>query len=98
MIVDIALAAENDLEDGYWFYKRQHPGLDSYFRINLAGDIQSLSITGRIHKIEHGFYRAISKRFPFGIYNSICQKRVIVAAILDLRSEHLWVRSQPKAR
>jgi len=59
MIVDIAFAAENDLVDGYWFYERQHPGLGNYFRINLAADIESLSITGGVHEIEHGFYRAL---------------------------------------
>lgn len=98
MIVDIALAAENDLVDGYWFYERQHAGLGNYFRINLAADIESLSITGGVHSIELGFYRALSKRFPFGIYYLVSSNRVIVIAILDLRREPLWIRSQLKAR
>lgn len=51
MIVEIALAAENDLAGGYWFYERQHVGLGNYFRINLAADIESLALTGGVHEV-----------------------------------------------
>jgi hypothetical protein len=98
MIVDIALAAEEDLADGYWFYERQHTGLGDYFRSNLIADIESLAITGGIHEIEFGFHRALSKRFPYGIYYLANSERVIVAAVLDLRREPLWIRGQLDSR
>jgi plasmid stabilization system protein ParE len=98
MIVEIALAAENDLADGYWFYERQHQGLGNYFRVNLVADIESLALTGGIHEIELGFHRAMSKRFPYGIYYLSDAHRVIVAAVLDLRREPLWIRSHLEAR
>jgi hypothetical protein len=50
MIVDIALAAEEDLADGYWFYERQHAGLGDYFRSNLIADIESPAMTGGISR------------------------------------------------
>lgn len=98
MIVDIALAAENDLADGYWFYERQHIGFGNYFRINLAADIESLVLTGGIHEVELGFHRAMSKRFPYGIYYLVEANRVVVAAVLDLRREPLWIRGQLSTR
>ena len=56
MIVEIALAAENDLADGFWFYEHQHTGLAHYFRVNLAADIESLALNSGIHEIELGFH------------------------------------------
>lgn len=98
MIVDIALAAEEDLADGYWFYERQHAGLGNYFRSNLIADIESLAMTGGIHEIEFEFHRALSKRFPYGIYYLADSERVLVAAVLDLRREPLWIRGQLGSR
>ncbi len=98
MIVDIALAAENDIAEGYWFYERQHIGLGDYFRVNLAADIESLAMTGGIHELELGFHRAMAKRFPYGIYYLIETDHVIVAAVLDLRREPLWIRGQLSSR
>jgi len=98
MIVDIALAAENDLAGGYWFYEHQHVGLGNYFRINLAADIESLALTGGVHEYELGFHRAMAKRFPYGIYYLADNDRVIVAAVLDLRREPLWIREQLSTR
>jgi len=98
MIVNIAIAAENDLADGYWFYERQHAGLGSYFRINLAADIESLALTGGIHEYELGFHRAMAKRFPYGLYYLIDKDLVVVAAVLDLRREPLWIREQLNTR
>jgi hypothetical protein len=98
MIVGIALAAENDLADGYWFYERQHVGLGDYFRVNLAADIESLALTGGIHELDLGFHRAMAKRFPYGIYYLIDGDKLIVAAVLDLRREPLWIREHLNSR
>lgn len=98
MIVDIALAAEEDLADGYWFYERQHAGLGDYFRSNLIADIESLAMTGGIHETEFGFHRALAKRFPYGIYYLGNSERVVVVAILDLRREPLWIRRRLDSR
>lgn len=94
MIVDIALAAENDLSDGYWFYERQSIGLGDYFRSCLFSDIDSLTFFGGIHEIHFGFHRALSKRFPYGIFYAVDGQRAVVVAVLDLRREPLWVREK----
>lgn len=98
MNVEIALAAENDLAEAFWFYERQYVGLGDYFRVNLAADIDSLALTAGIHEIELGFHRAMSKRFPYGIYYMIENDRAIIVAVLDLRREPLWIREQLNSR
>ena len=98
MIVDIALAAENDIAEGYWFYERQDDGLGDYFRSCLFADIESLVYFGGIHEMELGFHRALSKRFPYGIYYATNANHVIVVAVLDLRREPLWIREQLEGR
>ncbi len=60
--------AENDLQEGREFYDRQEPGVGDYFAAALAADIESLMLYAGIHPVEFGFHRALSKRFPFGIY------------------------------
>jgi hypothetical protein len=91
MIVEISSDAENDLVDGFWFYERQSPGLGSYFRSCLISDIDSLKYYAGVHEKEYGYHRALSKRFPFGIYYSCDSERLVVIAVLDLRSSPLWI-------
>jgi hypothetical protein len=73
MKIAISQDAENDLADGYWFYERQNRGLGNYFRSCLIADVESLQYFAGIYEIEHGYHRALSKRFPFRIYYSICE-------------------------
>ena len=94
MKIGISSDAEKDLSDGYWFYERQHPGLGDYFRACLISDIESLVYFAGIHEVEYGYHRALSKRFPFGIYYRIDEALVTVVAILDLRREPLWIRDR----
>ena len=91
MIVEISSDAENDLVDGFWFYERQSPGLGDYFRSCLISDIDSLKYYAGVHEKEYGYHRALSKRFPFGIYYSCDSERLVVIAVLDLRSNPLWI-------
>jgi len=62
--------AEDDLQNGRQFYDRQGPGVGAYFAAALASDIDSLILFAGIHPILFGFYRVLSKRFPFGVYPS----------------------------
>ena len=91
MIVEISSDAENDLVDGFWFYERQSPGLGDYFRSCLISDIDCLKYYAGVHEKEYGYHRALSKRFPFGIYYSCDSERLVVIAVLDLRSNPLWI-------
>ena len=70
MSIQILDEAEDDLQDGCEFYDRLEPGVGDYFAAALASDIESLILFAGIHPLEFGFHRALSKRFPFGIYLS----------------------------
>lgn len=85
MQVQILDEAEQDLLEGVQFYENQISGLGQYFLDSLFSDIDSLQIYGGIHSVHFGYYRLLSKRFPFAIYyrieNNVCRVR----AILDCR-------------
>jgi plasmid stabilization system protein ParE len=84
--------AEDDLQDGREFYERQEPGVGDYFAAALAADIDSLILFAGIHPIEFGFHRALSKRFPFGVYSLNEDKVIRIYAVLDLRRDPAWIR------
>lgn len=94
MIVDISSDAEEDLIEGYWFYERQSPGLGDYFRSCLIADLESLTYYAGIHERVYGFYRALSKRFPFCIYYRYNANTLLIVAVLDARREPLWIRQR----
>jgi len=60
--------AERDLEIGADFYESQQAGLGTYFNDCLLSDIESLKLYAGIHEQYLGFFRSLSKRFPFSIY------------------------------
>jgi plasmid stabilization system protein ParE len=79
--------ALRDLDEGYAFYERQSTGLGSYFEDSLFSDIDSLVVFAGVHSKVHGFYRALSKRFPFAIYYMMSDQQVLVHAVLDCRRD-----------
>ena len=92
MIVGISAGAESDLAEAFWFYEGQSQGLGDYFRACLIADIESRVFLGGIHEGEHGYHRALSKTFPFGIYYRIRQDQLTIVGVLDLRREPQWIR------
>lgn len=94
MIVEILDSAEIDMEDGFHFYERQSSGLGSYFLDSLYSDIDSLVYYGGIHCVVFGYYRLMSKRFPFAIYYKVSGDTIIVMAVLDCRRNPSWIRKR----
>ena len=92
MRIQVLDEAEEDLRDGREFYERQEPGVGDYFAAALASDIDSLILFAGIHPHEFGFHRALSKRFPFGIYYLIEEEVIRIYAVLDLRRDPAWIR------
>ena len=92
MRIQVLDEAEDDLQNGRRFYDRQGPGVGAYFAAALASDIDSLILFAGIHPQEFGFHRALSKRFPFGVYNLVEEELVRVYAVLDLRRDPAWIR------
>ncbi|MEO6971608.1 MAG: type II toxin-antitoxin system RelE/ParE family toxin [Chthoniobacterales bacterium] len=98
MRIHVLDEAEDDLQNGRRFYDRQGPGVGAYFAAALASDIDSLILFAGIHPREFGFYRTLSKRFPFGIYYLFETEVVEVYAVLDLRRDPAWIRRRLKAK
>ena len=79
--------AERDLEIGADFYESQAAGLGVYFNDCLTSDIESLRLYAGIHETYRGFYRALSKRFPFSIYYKLNEDCVEIYSVLDARQD-----------
>jgi hypothetical protein len=90
--------AEDDLQDGREFSNRQEPAVGDYFAAALAADLDSLVLFAGIHPLETGFHRALSKRFPFGIYYLIEDSIIRIYAVLDLRRDPAWIRRKLTVR
>ena len=98
MRIQVLDEAEDDLQHGREFYDRQEPGVGDYFAAALAADIDSLILFAGIHSMEFGFHRALSKRFPFGVYYLIEDAIIRIYAVLDLRRHPAWIRRKLTAR
>ena len=80
MRLRILSLAETDLLYGFRFYERQRPGVGSYFLDALYSDIESLRLYAGVHRRVYGYHRALSKRFPFGIYTMSVMRRSMSGA------------------
>ena len=97
MRIRILDEAEKDLEEGYRFYESKSVGLGSYFLDSLYSDIDSLLYFAGIHYVIFGYYRLLSKRFPFAVYYriiDIIDDVVLVYAVLDCRRNPSWIRER----
>ncbi len=94
MNIEILGAARQDLLDGYRFYDKQAEAVGAYFLDTLIADIDSLTITGGVHSTHFGgYYRLLSKRFPFAVYYRIENQTARVYAVLDCRRSPAWIRN-----
>ena len=90
--------AAKDLDAGRAFYDFNEEGIGLYFIDSLLSDIESLKILAGIHSKKFGFYRMLSKRFPFALYYDIDGQMARVAAILDMRRDPAWIRKELQRR
>ena len=96
MKIKILEEARQDLVDGAAFYEKQSPGLGEYFRDTLFSDIESLLLYAGIHIEKWGYFRSLSRRFPFAIYYSIESDEIRIQAILDCRRDPKLVEDRLK--
>ena len=87
MMIQIMGEAELDLLEGFRFYDQQSAGLGDYFLNSLFSDIDSLLLYAGIRSVHFGFYRLLSRKFPFFIYNRIEDQITQVWAVLDCRQD-----------
>ena len=94
MKVQILDEAMQDLVTGSRFYERQSDGLGDYFLDSLFADIDSLQIYVGIHEVSFGYYRLLSKRFPFAVYYRVENEIAQVYAVVDCRRDPNWIRDR----
>lgn len=92
--IQILSDAEKDLEAGRAFYETQGYEIGIYFWDSLLSDIESLVIYAGVHCKEHGFYRMLSKRFPYAIYYEIKGEVVYVVAVLPICRSPSWIKGK----
>lgn len=85
MKIRVLNSAKEDLYNGRLFYEKQAEGIGKYFFDSLFSDIDSLVLYAGIHLKVFGFYRLLSKRFPFAIYYTLEKNWIVVYRVLDLR-------------
>ena len=78
--------AHEDLLTGREFYERQQAGLGAYFLDSLFSDVESLLLHAGVHARHFGYFRALSRRFPYAIYYRINGDVIEVWRVLDCRS------------
>ena len=90
---DIVLleVASQDLLAGRRFYERRQKDLGSYFWQCLLSDLESLKIYAGVHTKVNGYYRMMSKRFPFTIYYDVVDNIAYVIAILPFKKNPIWI-------
>jgi hypothetical protein len=59
--------------------------LGEYFFDSLFSDIDSLLLYAGIHQMFWGYYRMLSKRFPYAVYYKIDGDNLVVWRVMDLR-------------
>lgn len=98
MKIEILDEAERDLEEAARFYEEQKDGLGRYFLDSLFADLESLSLYAGIHSTVDGYFRLLSKTFPYAIYYLITTKSIRIYAILDCRKEPKKTRQELQQR
>ena len=100
MIKDVVVLKEaaDDLEDGRSFYDRRQMGVGDYFWDSLIAELESLSIFAGIHSKQHGFYRMLSRRFPYAIYYQMEDDTAYVIAVLPMRRDPAWLETKLRNR
>ncbi len=96
-VVVLAEAAE-DLEEARRFCETSEAGVGNYCVTSLLADIESLGLYHRVHRPQHGCFRMLASRFPFGIYYLEGQHDIRIVAVLDLRREPSWFRARVTRR
>ncbi|TBR38464.1 type II toxin-antitoxin system RelE/ParE family toxin [Marinomonas agarivorans] len=87
-------SAVEDLKLGRHFYEQQESGIGDYFWDSLLVDIESLIIFAGVHSQYSGYYRALSKRFPYSVYYTIKENTVYVVAVLPMKKDPIWINKR----
>jgi|SRR5210317_480970 len=86
--------ARSDLLDAFHWYQNQRTGLGYDFRLCVDEVVSKIQRNPLIHKvIDDGIRRSVTRRFPYGVFYIVENKRIIVLAVLHARQEpEKWKR------
>lgn len=93
MRIEILSVAMRDIQIGQQFYEQQQEGLGVYFLDSLFSDIDALLLYAGIHQKFFGYFRALSKRFPYAIYYRLNGDVIQVWRVLDCRQKPSHISS-----
>jgi plasmid stabilization system protein ParE len=96
MHIEILDDAKEDILSGALFYEVQQYGAGDYFLDSISSDIESLHLYAGIHPLQFGYYKLLSKRFPYTIYYDLVEDRIRVIAVLDDRQNPTRIENRLK--
>jgi plasmid stabilization system protein ParE len=86
------LSAEVDIQAAYEFYEAFQPGRGGVFlrHLDLAfGQLRTFPESAPLFRTP--YRRLLIRGFPYGVFYSLAGRRVIVAAVMDLRQDPEWI-------
>jgi hypothetical protein len=86
--------SQEDIYSSQKFYEKQNSNLGVYFYDSIVCDLDALKFYAGIHQKYFGFYRMITKRFPYAIYYEIEDDLVVVHAVLHTRSDLSFIENR----
>jgi len=84
MKIQILDIVQQDIIDGFNFYETT-TGLGHYFLDSIYADIESLHLYYGVHSRHFGYYRLLTRRFPFAVYYKVEDIYIRIYALLDCR-------------
>ena len=80
--------ARADLLDAFHWYQSRRDGLGYDFKLCVDEVIAKIQRNPLIHKvIKDGIRRSVIRRFPYGVFYVVGNKRIIVLAVLHARQD-----------
>ena len=85
-------AAAADIEEAFFWYESQRPGLGDEFREELRAVLDRVSERPELYQVLHrDTRRALLKRFPYGLFYRVYPEAIVVVAVMDARrSPRRW--------
>jgi plasmid stabilization system protein ParE len=84
-----------DLDEGFWFYETQEPGLGDHFASCLRADIEGLRLTAGTHRVVYAdYHRLLSRVVPHGVFYTLEGDCAVIWAVIDLRRDPQWIRNK----
>lgn len=80
--------AESDIADARRWYETITPGLGSQFLDAVEAGLSTIITFPEASPIVHGrLRRCLMRRFPYGIFYVLAERRIVVVAVLHGRKE-----------